>query len=104
MIRGFFQKRYDKMCNSIYLTDEEKRIAYTFEMKAHALKPNEYTPSTDIDLDDGLGILRALAQALQMGGFIPKSAVDAELKAVKNHLDDMRLLAGVKTKRLEDEH
>ena len=36
--------------------------------------------------------MRALAEALQQAGLIPKAATDAELKAVKYHLEDMRKL------------
>ena len=50
-----------------------------------------FTEATDLR-GEGLLILKALAEALQQGGYIPKSAVDSELKASKYHLEDMRKL------------
>lgn len=91
MIKGYWEKRLDKRCESFYLVDDDKNISYTFEMSAHHLEAGSITPSTDIP-SDNLGILSALAEALQAGGYIPKSAIDAELKATKYHLEDMRKL------------
>ena len=92
MIKGYWERRVDKNCESIYLIDNEKDICYTFELTAHVMKNGELNKSTDIDRNDGLGILKALAEALQEGGYIPRSATDAELKATKCHLEDMRKL------------
>lgn len=93
MVKGYWDKRFDKACESIYLLDRDNNIAYSFEIIAHEIKGDEQMPSTDINLDDPLGVLRGLAEALQMGGYIPKAATDAELKATKYHLEDFRKLA-----------
>ena len=92
MIKGFWERRYDKNCESIYLIDREKNVCYTFELTCHKTKEAQLYEYTRFDSDDGLGILKALSEALQMGGYIPKAANDAELKATKYHLEDMRKL------------
>lgn len=93
MIRGFWERRYDKMCESIYLIDREKKLFYTMEFKVHKFTEGTLGDATEVDMDDSTGLLKALAEALQQGGYIPKSAVDSELKATKYHLEDMRQLA-----------
>jgi hypothetical protein len=92
MIKGYWQKRYDKMCDSFYLIDREERVAYTFEFTVHKVKPGIEMPSTDCDLDHGPGLMRALAEALTQAKYLPQSATDSELKATKYHLEDMRKL------------
>lgn len=101
MIKGYWERRYDKNCESIYLLDRDKRICYTLEFKAHVVAEGEINKSTDININNDLGLLEALAQALQMGGYIPKSAVEAELGATKFHLEDMRKIV---FKVLENEY
>jgi hypothetical protein len=91
MIKGYWEKRIEKRCESFYLIDDDKNISYTFEITAHKSEPGTESPSTDIR-SDNLGIINAMAESLQMGGYIPKSAVDAELSATKYHLEDMRKL------------
>jgi hypothetical protein len=93
VIKGYWEKRYDKFCESIYLIDDERDTAFTIQITAHKVERGQLCPSSDFGgRDVPLDLLRALAEALQMGGYIPKSAVDAELKATKYHLEDMRKL------------
>lgn len=93
MIKGYWERRFDKRCDSIYLIDQDKNLSYTFEITVHHNEPMEPSKSTDFDSDDGQGIMKAFAEALQMGGYIPKSADDAELKATKKHLEDMQKIS-----------
>lgn len=90
--KGHYERRFDKNCQSIYLFDDNTKTAVTFEFRAHKISDSERIPSTDISYDHD-GILSAIAQALQQGGILPNSATDAELKATKYHLEDMRKLA-----------
>ena len=92
MTKGYYQKSLEKMSESIYLVDRENNMAYTFSTTVHKMSQGELIPCTDIAFENSGGLLRALAEALQMGGYIPNSANDAELKATKYHLEDMRSL------------
>ncbi len=91
MIKGFWQSRVEKQCESIYLFDKDRRMAYTLTITQHKMEPGCEIPATDLSDEDGL--MTAMAEALQAGGYIPNSAVDAELAATKRHLEDMRTLA-----------
>ncbi len=95
MIKGFWQRRVEKQCESIYLFDRDRRMAYTFTITQHKVEPACEIPGTDLSDEDGL--MSAMAEALQAGGYIPKSAVDAELAATKRHLEDMRMIAKTRT-------
>lgn len=90
MVKGYWERAHNKNCETIYLIDKEKDLFYTLEITAHKRDHGQHNGGTDFDPDDGLGILKAFAEALQMGGYIPKAANDAELKATKYHLEDMR--------------
>ncbi len=68
----------------------------TYRFSCEAIKQNEGEPYNAtivkrIDIAPWIG----LAQAFQEAGLIPKSAVDAELKATKYHLEDMRKMIDV---------
>lgn len=93
MIIGYWERRVDKDCETIYLIDREQKLSYRFQITVTKTELGTYHEGTDFDSQDGLGIMKALAEALQMGGYIPKAATDAELSATKYHLEDLRKLA-----------
>ena len=82
------------MCDCFYIFNRELNIAYTFEFTAHQVNEGQTIPATEIILKDPDGILNAMAEAFQQAGILPQSAVDAELKATKYHLEDMRKING----------
>ena len=63
---------------------------YSMDIKISKSAKREVFECIAGDLPDGA--YWAMAEALQMGGYIPKAAVDAEIKATKYHLEDMRKL------------
>lgn len=65
----------------------------TYKFTCEAIKQEESEPFhativKRVDIAPWIG----LAEAFQKAGLIPESAVDAELKATKRHLEDMRKL------------
>lgn len=92
MIRGDIEKNIFSRSHDLVLYDEEKEVAYTFEIKEHKLDENDSCPVTKFKYGGSNHdkILHGFAEALQKIGLIPKSATDAELKATKYHLEDMR--------------
>jgi len=78
---------------SIYDRDSSK--AYTFSFQEHQCEKFGEIKMSTIGYEQ-VEVLRGLAQALQDLNIFPKSAVDAELKASKIHLRDMRLIVAHK--------
>ena len=95
MTRGFHQYDVSSDTDAIYIVDRESEKAYTFKIESMQLSKGFAAPSSRINNEDR-HVLRALAEALQQAGILPMSASDAELKATKAHLEDMRKLAGAK--------
>ena len=91
MIKGYWERRLDKNCESIYLLDDNRKKCITISFTEHDFEEGYLTKSTDIHNAD-TEILKALAQALISGGYLEESSVTAELKATKAHLEDMRKL------------
>lgn len=93
MLIGRFEKRIDKDCHAVYLFDREKLECITMTFHVHKVEKSDLMPFTEFSLrDNSTDVLRALAEALQLGGYIPQAANDAQLKAMKYHLEDMRNL------------
>lgn len=83
----------------LVLMNDDASQAYTIEFKAHRMEEGTIIPVTKLEKNVGESFFEAMAKALQQRGQIPQSAVDAELKATKYHLEDMRLLGGVISER-----
>ena len=94
-IKGEVQKRYVDMSWEFFLCTESNResdVFYTFEITRHDKKNGEKTPTSKVPFKEERALM-ALSLALQKAGFIPESSSDSELRAVKEHLKDMRVLA-----------
>lgn len=90
---GHYEQSIVENCEIIYLVDRERE--YYLQLSIQEVKkpfPGAPIEGTKFPVPQGAEILTAIAQALQQGGYIPKSAVDAELVATKYHLEDMRHL------------
>lgn len=94
MIKGFYQKRIDRLAHEICLFDEDNKQYITLTFNAHKFEEGQEAKTTLVSLDGYADrVLVGLAEALMLGGFLPQSSTDAELRATKYHLEDMRKLA-----------
>lgn len=104
MIKGYFQARPEFARGmAIYLIDDARNKCFTFEFTEHDWEEGMAAQESLIKGPLGDDLLRALGEALVMGGFLPQSAVDTELKATKYHLEDMRKLVFNPTQPKESE-
>ncbi len=94
-VKGYYQKRIDRLAHEFCIYDDVKDCFYTMTFTVHKkVDPTIQQPTTIVAMDsEGESLIRGIAEALTEGGFMPKSATDAELKATKYHLEDMRKLA-----------
>lgn len=94
-MKGFATKRIDLQAWEIALYDPHRRVAITLQFTAHQLAaPGLAIETTKVPFDsESEDMMKALAEALQIMGYIPETAVATELKATKYHLEDMRKLA-----------
>jgi len=83
-----------RQLNMVIISDDDEK-AYTFELVEHKLEEFKPAPKIKIEKKLGRAFLNAMAAMLQRNGYLPQAATDAELKATKFHLEDMRNLAEV---------
>lgn len=88
--RESFDGRFDVVQPPLTLKTHEPN---TFIAKEEALLDDSAYPNTNVR-----GVLQAMADAAWEIGIKPRQLEDSrnELKAMRNHLEDMRQLAGVK--------
>lgn len=91
-VKGFAQRRIDRNAWEIALWDKDRQTSYTIEFKSHKVDNEDIQIETTLILDDPnqMEILKSLAEALYQIGILPGTATEAELKATKYHLEDMR--------------
>jgi len=77
---------------SIALVNDAGTECYVIQPVAIALEEGKEITVTKIPKYLAIPMFNALAKALQQDGYLPQSAVDAELKATKHHLEDMQKL------------
>lgn len=97
MIKGYYRLAMDRDAHEIALIDRDRCMSYTIEFRAHKYERDNFSdkiPLTTISRTDNLEeMLTALASVMRQMDLLDGSATDAELKATKYHLEDMRELA-----------
>lgn len=95
MIRGFAEKNLATMSWDIALVNEEGNKAYTFTISEHTLDESAAVPVSKFSLrrNGHENLLYGFLEALRQMGLVDQSATQAELRMVKAHLSDMRMIA-----------
>lgn len=92
MIHTDFNKNIMLRGTEIAIWDQNTGKAYTFSFEEKPCGEADMVPVSLVKREDEF-ILKAMAEVLQKMGYIPDGATQAELKATKHHLDDMRKIA-----------
>lgn len=90
-MKGYAQRRLDRDGWEILLLDESRNRCFTMEFREHTFVESMNNEVTFVARKD-IYLLHAISEALVEMGILDGSATEAELKATKFHLEDMRTL------------